>query len=121
MPYIPASTLRGVARTQAIREVMEQEGISWRQAEEAISRQYFGYLDSKKSEERSGKVVFLDAYPLPQRSGNGGGFSGRHGQQHLVLGCSRARSCFYSPNPNPFFSLEEATFLIGVRPTAQLG
>ena len=30
------------------------------------------------------------------------------------------RELLYSPNPNPFFSLEEATFLIGVRPTAQL-
>lgn len=114
MPYIPASTLRGVARTQAIREVMEQEGVSWRQAEEAISRQYFGYLDSKKSEERSGKVIFLDAYPLPQQSGDGGG-----------LAVDMANSIWrwegdtldYSPNPNPFFSLEKATFLIGIRPT----
>lgn len=119
MPYIPASTLRGVARTQAIREVMEQEGISWRQAEEAISRQYFGYLDSKKSEERSGKVVFLDAYPLPQRSGNGGGLAVDMAN-NIWSWDAAGRELLYSPNPNPFFSLEEATFLIGVRPTAQL-
>jgi CRISPR-associated protein Cmr6 len=117
MPYIPASTLRGVARTQAIREVMEQEGMSWRQAEEAISRQYFGYLDSKKSEERSGKVVFLDAYPLPQQSGNGGGLAVDMAN-NIWSWDAAGRELLYSPNPNPFFSLEEATFLIGLRPTA---
>jgi|GEM_PF-395995 len=114
MPYIPSSTLRGVARTQAIRELMEQEGMSWRQAEEAIARQYFGYLDSKKSEERSGKVIFLDAYPLPQQSGNGGGLA-----MDMANNIWRWEegTLDYSPNPNPFFSLEKATFLMGIRPT----
>jgi CRISPR-associated protein Cmr6 len=28
------------------------------------------------------------------------------------------RDLVYSPNPNPFFSLDEATFLIGIRPTS---
>jgi len=118
MPYIPASTLRGVARTQAIRELMEDEGLSWPQAEKAISRQYFGYLDSKKSEERSGKVIFLDAYPLPQQSGNGGGLAVDMAN-NIWSWNAAGRELLYSPNPNPFFSLEEATFLIGVRPTAQ--
>lgn len=114
MPYIPASTLRGVARTQAIRE----EGMSWRQAEETISRQYFGYLDSKKSEERSGKVIFLDAYPLPQQSGNGGGLAVDMAN-NIWSWDAAGRDLLYSPNPNPFFSLAEATFLIGVRPTVK--
>ena len=118
MPYIPSSTLRGVARTQAIRELMEQEGMSWRQAEEAIARQYFGYLDSKKSEERSGKVIFLDAYPLPQQSGNGGGLAVDIAN-NIWSWDAVGRDLQYSPNPNPFFSLEEATLLIGIRPTAQ--
>lgn len=118
MPYIPASTLRGVARTQAIRELMEQEGLSWKRAEEAIARQYFGYLDSKKSEERSGKVVFLDAYPLPQQSGKGGGLAVDMAN-NIWSWDAAGRDLLYSPNPNPFYSLNEATFLIGIRPTSQ--
>lgn len=118
MPYIPASTLRGVARTQAIRELMEQEGLSWKRAEEAIARQYFGYLDSKKSEERSGKVVFLDAYPLPQQSGKGGGLAVDMAN-NIWSWDAAGRDLLYSPNPNPFYSLNEAIFLIGIRPTSQ--
>jgi CRISPR-associated protein Cmr6 len=116
MPYIPSSTLRGVARTQAIREVMEQENLSWKRAEEQVSRQYFGFLDSKKSEERSGKVTFLDAYPLPQQSGNNGGLAVDMAN-NIWSWDAAGRDLLYSPNPNPFFSLEEATFLIGIRPT----
>lgn len=118
MPYIPASTLRGVARTQAIRELMEQEGLSWKRAEEAIARQYFGYLDSKKSEERSGKVVFLDAYPLPQQSGKGGGLAVDMAN-NIWSWDAAGRDLLYSPNPNPFYSLNEAVFLIGICPTSQ--
>lgn len=118
MPYIPASTLRGVARTQAIRELMEQEGLSWKRAEESVARQYFGYLDSKKSEERSGKVVFLDAYPLPQQSGKGGGLAVDMAN-NIWSWDAAGRDLLYSPNPNPFYSLNEATFLVGIRSTSQ--
>ncbi|MEN9223109.1 MAG: RAMP superfamily CRISPR-associated protein, partial [Thermostichus sp. BF3_bins_97] len=114
MPYIPSSTLRGVARTQAIRELMEQEGLSWKRAEEAVSRQYFGYLDSKNSGERSGKVIFLDAYPIPQQSGNGGGLTVDMAN-NIWSWDAAGRDLLYAPNPNPFFSLSEATFLIGIR------
>lgn len=113
MPYIPSSTLRGVARTQAIRELMEQEGLSWKRAEEAVARQYFGYLDSKNSPERSGKVIFLDAYPMPQPSGKGGGLTVDMANNIWSWEGDRLN---YSPNPNPFFSLKESTFLIGLRP-----
>lgn len=116
MPYIPSSTLRGAARTQAIRETAAAEKISWKKAEEKVSRQYFGFLDSKEPSERSGKVIFLDAYPQPQQSGDGGG-----------LAVDMANSIWswdpvgqdlrYLPNPNAFFSLSEATFLIGICPT----
>ncbi|MDG2991069.1 RAMP superfamily CRISPR-associated protein [Candidatus Synechococcus calcipolaris G9] len=116
MPYIPASTLRGVARAQAIRELIKQEGLSWKRAEETISRQYFGYLDSKKSDERSGKVIFLDAYPLPQQSGNGGGLTVDMAN-NIWSWDAAGQDLLYSPNPNPFYSLNEATFLIGLRST----
>ncbi|MEP1080036.1 type III-B CRISPR module RAMP protein Cmr6 [Leptolyngbya sp. PL-A3] len=116
MPYIPASTLRGVARTQAIRELMEQEKLSWKQAEERVSRQYFGFLDSTKSEERSGKVVFLDAYPLPQKSSNNGGLAVDMANNIWSWDASRS-DLNYSPNPSPFLSLADVVFLIGIRRT----
>ncbi|MDX2232444.1 MAG: RAMP superfamily CRISPR-associated protein [Leptolyngbyaceae cyanobacterium bins.349] len=118
MPYIPASTLRGVARTQAIRELMTQENLSWKRAEEFVSRRYFGYLDSKKPEERSGKVIFLDAYPLPQQSGNGGGLAVDMAN-NIWSWDTAGRNLRYDPNPNPFLSLEAATFLIGIRSTSK--
>ena len=118
MPYIPASTLRGVARTQAIRKLMEEEDLSWQWAEKEVSRRYFGLLDSRKSEERAGKVIFLDAYPIPQQSGNGGGLAVDMAN-NIWSWDAAGRDLLYSPNPNPFFSLKEATFLIGIRSTGQ--
>lgn len=115
MPYIPSSTLRGVARTQAIQELMAEQNLSWQQAEEVIARRYFGYLGSENSEERSGKVIFLDAYPLPQQSGNGGGLAVDMAN-NIWSWDAAGHDLLYSPNPNPFFSLSETTFLIGIRP-----
>ncbi|MBD2054629.1 type III-B CRISPR module RAMP protein Cmr6 [Oculatella sp. FACHB-28] len=117
MPYIPASTLRGVARTQAIRDLMAQENLSWKRAEEEVARKYFGFLDSKDGGERSGKVTFLDAYPIPQQSGNGGGLAVDMANNIWSWDAS-GKGLLYSPNPNPFFSLEEATFLIGICPSS---
>jgi CRISPR-associated protein Cmr6 len=117
MPYIPATTLRGVARTQAIRDLMQQEGLSWQEAEKAISKRCFGDLNSKKGEERTGKVIFLDAYPLPQQSGKGGGLTVDMAN-NIWSWDAAGQNMEYSPNPNPFLSLKEAIFLIGLRPMA---
>lgn len=107
IPYIPSSTLRGIARTQAIREIIGQQQIDWKQAEKQIAP-WFGSLDAKNECDRSGKVVFLDAYPLP-------------GQQVLAVDIAnniwqwQNNSPKYSPNPNPFLSLEKPIFVIGLR------
>ncbi|AFZ61244.1 type III-B CRISPR module RAMP protein Cmr6 [Anabaena cylindrica FACHB-243] len=109
IPYIPSSTLRGVARTQAIREIMAQQNLEWKDAEKQIAP-WFGYLDAKNPGDRSGKVVFLDAYPLPLQNQN-------------VLAVDMANNIWqwennsprYSPNPNPFLSLEKPMFMIGLR------
>jgi CRISPR-associated protein Cmr6 len=110
MPFIPSSTLRGVARNQAIREVMAQEKLDWKAAEKhsKIAR-HFGSLEAEDSANCAGKVVFLDAYPLPN-------------QRELVamdmannIWNWEGNSLNYSPNPNPFLSLKEPTFLIGLR------
>lgn len=109
IPYIPSSTLRGVARTQAIREIMAKHNIEWQEAEKQIAP-YFGSLETQDKANQAGKVVFLDAYPLPNQNQN-------------VLAVDMANNIWqwdnntpkYSPNPNPFFSLEKPMFLIGLR------
>ena len=108
MPYIPSSSLRGVARCQAIREFMAQKGLQWKDAEKLIAP-YFGSLDTDNPSDRGGKVVFLDAYPLPNQGG--------------ILAMDMANNIWtwdgnklkYAPNPNPFFCLKEPIFLIGLR------
>lgn len=107
IPYIPSSTLRGVARTQAIREIMAQQNIDWKNAEKQIAS-WFGSVETKNKTDQAGKVVFLDAYPLPNQN---------------VLAVDMANNIWqwdnntpkYSPNPNPFLSLEKPMFLIGLR------
>jgi len=109
IPYIPSSTLRGVARNQAIRHFMA-EGMEYKQAVREIAP-YFGDLDAKNPRDRAGKVIFLDAYPLPSILG--------------VLSMDMANNIWkwegdfpeYKSNPNPFLSLKEPTVLIGIKPT----
>jgi len=115
MPYIPASTLRGVARSQAIRELRDQENLSWKRAEEEVSRRYFGFLDGK-DEERSGRVIFLDAYPLPEKPEDKGGLAVDMANNIWSWDASGS-DLNYSPNPNPFLSLADVVFLIGIRRT----
>lgn len=108
IPYIPSSTLRGVARTQAILEIVAKEGIKWKEAEKKVAP-YFGSLEAKNKCDQAGKVIFLDSYLLPNKSG--------------ILAMDMANNIWkwkgnsleYNPNPNPFLSLKEATFLIGLR------
>ena len=117
MPYIPSSTLRGVARTQAIRQILgkdpewktcnnELKKVKWKQAEKQVAP-YFGSLEAEKPH-RSGKVIFLDAYPLPNQMGL---------QMDMANNIWKwdNNELEYNPNPNPFFSLREPTFLIGLK------
>ncbi|RUR83495.1 RAMP superfamily CRISPR-associated protein [Chlorogloeopsis fritschii PCC 9212] len=109
MPYIPSSTLRGVARNQAIREIMVQKRLNWEAAEKEVAP-YFGSLETKNTAHQAGKVIFFDAYPLPNQPSGG-----------LAIDMANniwkwdGNSMKYEPNPNPFFCLKEATFLIGIR------
>ena len=108
MPYLTSSTLRGVARNQAIREIMAQEKIKWGEAEERVAP-WFGSLKAKGGD-RASKVVFIDAYPSPTQTAGG-----------LAVDMANniwnwdGNSLKYNPNPNPFFSLKEAIFVIGLR------
>ena len=107
MPFIPSSTLRGVARSQAIREVMTQKQVDWQEAQQHIVA-YFGSLDAQPADQ-AGKVIFLDAYPL---SSSSGGLAMDMANNIWTWDHNRLD---YSPNPNPFFSLKKPTFLIGLR------
>jgi CRISPR-associated protein Cmr6 len=115
MPYIPASTLRGVARTQAIRSLQQQQNLSWDAAEKAIEP-YFGSLDPEAPENRTGHVTFFDAYPLPQASDPSGGLTVDIANN---IWNWNGNSLDYKPNPNAFFSLKASTFLIGIKPRTQ--
>jgi CRISPR-associated protein Cmr6 len=111
MPYLPASTLRGVARNQAIRHFMVTDGLDWKAAEQKVAA-YFGSL-SAAGADRSGKVIFLDAYPDGNQSSSG-----------LVVDMANSiwkwedAQLKYDPNPNAFLSLHQAKFIIGIRPMA---
>ena len=110
IPYIPSSTLRGVARDRAIREFMA-EGMNYEQATKQIAP-YFGSIDSSTpTEDRMGKVIFLDAYPVPADSG--------------ALAVDLANNIWkwkdnlpeYGARPFAFLSLVKPTFVIGIKPT----
>lgn len=108
MPYIPSSTLRGVARTQAIREIMAANNLEWKDAEKEIAP-YFGDINAKDAKNKTGKVVFFDAYPLPSKNG------GLEMDMANNIWSWKDNFMEYSPNPNSFLSLKEPTFLIGLR------
>jgi CRISPR-associated protein Cmr6 len=113
MPYIPSSTLRGAARTEAIRQFMAQEGMDWKQAEQKVAP-FFGSLEVEGSD-RTGKVIFLDAYPLPDQPSGGLAMD----IANNIWNWKNEQPPQYDrPNPNPFLSLQEVTFLIGIRRTA---
>jgi len=109
IPYIPSSSLRGVARSFAIRYFMKAKRLTWEKADRYVE-EWLGHLEGEK-DNRVGKVIFFDAYPIPCKSGG--------------LAMDMANSIWrwegdqlgkYSPKPNTFFSLKDVSFLIGIRP-----
>jgi len=122
IPYIPSSTLRGVARTQAILEVLQKDPdwekvknhkdkdkakAKWQAAEAKIAP-YFGSLEAEKGN-KAGKVVFFDAYPRPSASG------GLTPDMANNIWSWDGDKLKYSPNPNIFLSLQKTEFLIGLK------
>lgn len=103
MPYIPSSTLRGIAR-----EIATQD----KNFTEEKVKEIFGHIDDGKTQ--MGKVTFLDAYPLPGK-GNQGGLSPDMANQ--IWNWKDNNPPEYKPNPNICISLEKPTFVIGLRRT----
>lgn len=118
IPYLPSSTLRGVARTQAIRELMQKHNLSWEEADKAVAP-WLGHLEAE-DKDSAGKVIFLDAYPVPTRTQKQGDpDNSRSGGLAVDIANNvwrwNGNSLEYKANPNVFFSLKQATFLIGIR------
>jgi CRISPR-associated protein Cmr6 len=118
IPYIPSSTLRGVARSQAIRELMQKHNLSWEEADKAVAP-WLGHLEAE-DKDSAGKVIFLDAYPVPTRpQRQGDPDNSRSGGLAVDIANNvwrwNGNSLEYKANPNVFFSLKQATFLIGIR------
>lgn len=123
IPFIPSSTLRGIARTQAIREVMKNNpNLSYQKAEqhETIIA-HFGSLETKDKSKREGKVTFLDAYPVADDNKDDNDDKSQSGGLSLdiannVWKWGENNLPDYQPNPNLFLSLKKPTFLIGIIP-----
>jgi CRISPR-associated protein Cmr6 len=118
IPYLPSSTLRGVARAQAIRELMQKHNLSWKEADKAVAP-WLGHLEAE-DKDSAGKVIFLDAYPVPTKTQKQGDpDNSRSGGLAVDIANNvwrwNGNSLEYKANPNVFFSLKQATFLIGIR------
>jgi CRISPR-associated protein Cmr6 len=101
LPYIPSSTLRGIARAVAMRDK------NYRDQVDTI----FGNVDPKHT--CMGQVTFLDAYPLPGKDKKGGL---KPDMANAIWTWKNNQDLpGYAPNPNNFLSLSEPTFVIGLR------
>ncbi|MEM1394379.1 MAG: RAMP superfamily CRISPR-associated protein [Cyanobacteria bacterium P01_H01_bin.150] len=111
MPYIPSTTLKGIAREIAEREVNNNKSPTTPE----LVRDIFGEIEPTAC---MGKVIFLDAYPLPFPQPND-----ESADERIGLVPDMANSIWtwdgntpkYKTNPNIFLSLRKPTFVIGLR------
>jgi CRISPR-associated protein Cmr6 len=103
MPYIPSSTLRGIARATAMQDT---------NATTEKVKEIFGDIEPEAS---MGKVIFLDAYPLPGDNKQGGLAGDMTNAIWKWDGDNPPE--YGNPNPNIFLSLEKPIFIIGLRRT----
>ena len=112
MPYIPSTTLKGIAREIAEREVNDNQSPTTPQ----LVRDIFGEIEPTAC---MGKVVFLDAYPLPFPQPNEESADERAGlipdMANSIWTWDNNNTPKYKTNPNIFLSLRQPTFVIGLR------
>jgi CRISPR-associated protein Cmr6 len=108
VPYVPASSLKGV-----VREWAEQQDEPIR----AQVRSMLGYLDMNAKEDASslGKVQFLDAFP----TGKCLSIDMANPQWHWPKkrGADGSFAVMYNPEPHALLSLQGATLTIGIKAT----
>jgi CRISPR-associated protein Cmr6 len=100
MPYIPSSTLRGIARAMAVKDATMTEN---------KIKQIFGDINPESS---MGQVIFLDAYPLPGDNKQGGLIPD---MANSIWKWEGTAPPAYNTNPNICISLKQPTFVIGLR------
>ena len=108
MPYLPSSTLKGVARAIAQQEANKADETERSKILAQIA-QVFGSIEPKT---QVGQVVFLDAYPLPGTAGKGGL---QPDMANAIWKWDGQQTPSYSPNPSLFLSLKKPSFVIGLR------
>ncbi|MEG4230842.1 RAMP superfamily CRISPR-associated protein [Microcoleus sp. Pol11C3] len=100
MPYIPSSTLRGIARAMAVKDLTMTE---------TEIKEIFGDINPESS---MGQVIFLDAYPLPGDNKQGGLMPD---MANSIWKWEGMTPPVYNTNPNICISLKNPTFVIGLR------
>jgi len=100
MPYIPSSTLKGIARAMAVKDATMTE---------SKLKEIFGDINPESS---MGQVIFLDAYPLPGERKQGGLMPD---MANSIWKWEDKAPPEYNTNPNICISLKEPTFVIGLR------
>jgi CRISPR-associated protein Cmr6 len=91
---------------------MDQERLDWEAADKK-SAQWFGHLDVDTKDQTS-KIIFFDAYPLPEQSRAAGGLA-MDMANNIWSWDAAEQELIYRPNPSPFFSLKDTTFVVGLR------
>lgn len=112
MPYIPSSTLKGVARAVAEQEADAESDLETATLKQQEIIDIFGAISPNVT---VGIVTFLDAYPIPGRNNRGGLSSD---MANAIWGWESQAGVelpSYQANPNIFLSLDKPTFVIGLR------
>ncbi len=106
LPYIPSSTLKGVARAVATQAASRENS----DLTVADIQRIFGSINPVQ---QGGQVIFLDAYPLPQPDDNQGGLL--PDMVNAIWQWGEGGLPNYKAEPHDFLSLYQPTFLIGLR------
>ncbi|NEQ98037.1 MAG: type III-B CRISPR module RAMP protein Cmr6 [Cyanothece sp. SIO2G6] len=111
MPYLPSTTLKGVARSVAMRETRHQDP-EW--TVEDINS-IFGQIEP---EQCMGQVIFLDAYPCPFQDvveGSPDEYTGLVPDMANSIWTWQDGVPTYRSNLNTFISLRNVSFVVGLR------
>ena len=64
VPYIPASSIKGVLRLACAINIAKTNGVNFVNENDELLKQYFGSVTQNEKQQKRGELVFLDAYPL---------------------------------------------------------
>ena len=64
VPYIPASSIKGVMRLACAINIAKTNGVNFVNENDELLKQYFGSVTQNEKQQKRGELLFLDAYPL---------------------------------------------------------